>query len=247
VIYLLLNLKLFSMKISCIIIDDEPNALSLLEGYILKTPSLNLKGKFFDALDALEFLRKDNVDLIFTDINMPELTGLELAEILPGNQKLIFTTAHAEFALTSFSYHVIDYLLKPITFKRFLISINKAGKMGFTDLNVVESAAEFQAVMFAKSGKQVVKIDFKDIIFIKGEKEYVSLHFKNDRLLIYKRMKDMEAILPVHFKRIHTSYIVNLHFIHKIEMNHVLIGEESLPISESYRGSFLRFLNKRII
>jgi two-component system LytT family response regulator len=235
------------MKISCIIIDDEPNALSLLEGYIAKIPSLNLMGKFFDALDALEYLKKAHVDLIFTDINMPMLNGLELADILPGNQRFIFTTAYAEHALNSFSYHVIDYLLKPITFKRFIQATNKAEALGFTDASPAGSAEKPKTVMFAKSGKQVVKIDFDDIQFIKGEKEYISLHFKNERLLIYKRMKEMEALLPPYFKRIHTSYIVNVNYITKVEMNHVLIAGESIAISENYREAFIKFLNEKTI
>ena len=113
------------MKISCIIIDDEPNALALLEGYIEKIPSLELKGKFFDGVEALEFLKKLPVDVIITDIQMPLLTGFELADILPRNQKFVFITAYAEHALNSFSFHVIDYLLKPITFKRFSQAVFK--------------------------------------------------------------------------------------------------------------------------
>jgi two-component system LytT family response regulator len=235
------------MKISCIIIDDEPHALSLLEDHIIRIPSLELRGKFFDAVEALEFLKKTPVDLIFTDIHMPMLTGLELAEILPADQKFIFTTAYAEHALNSFSYHVIDYLLKPITFKRFIQAINKAESMSFFEANSSENSEKPKMVMFVKSGKQVVKVDFSDILFIKGEKEYVSLHFKNEKLLIYKRMKEMENLLPVHFKRIHTSYIVNINYIRKIEMNHVFVGEVNIPISENYRDDFLKFLNEQTI
>jgi len=235
------------MEISCIIIDDEPNALSLLEKHILKIPSLNLKGKYFDALDSLEYLRKEQVDLIFTDINMPMLTGLELAEILPRNQKFIFTTAYAEHALNSFNYHVVDYLLKPISFKRFLQAVNKTEAMSFADTSVPDNVTNPKKVMFAKSGRQIVKIDFDDILLIKGEKEYVSLQFKNERLLIYKRMKEMEILLPLHFKRIHTSYIINTNYIRKIEMNHVWVGNQNIPISKSYKDDFLRFLQEKMV
>lgn len=176
------------MKISCIIIDDEPNALSLIEGYITKMPLLLLRGKFFDAIEALEFLKKQPVDLIFTDINMPMLSGLELAEILPANQKFIFTTAFAEHALNSFSYYVIDYLLKPITFKRFIQAVNKAETLMAAN---TDGAEQPKTVVFVKSGKKIVKIDFDEVLYIKGEKEYVSIHFKNERLLVYKRMKDI--------------------------------------------------------
>ena len=232
------------MKISCIIIDDEPNALSLLEGYIKKIPLLQIKGKFFDALDALDFLKKENVDLIFTDINMPLLSGLELAEILPGHQKFVFTTAFSEHALKSFSYHVIDYLLKPISFKRFIQAVNKTEALLESGANNAEQNGK---VFFAKSGKQIVKIDFDEVYYLKGEKEYVSIHFKNERLLVYKRMKDMESILPLHFKRIHTSYIINTNLMQKIQMNHVLIGDANIPVTENYRDSFLQFLNKKML
>ena len=232
------------MKISCIIIDDEPNAVNLLEGYILKMPSLELKGKFYDAIDALEFLKRENADLIFTDIHMPTLSGLELADVLPGNQKFIFTTAYAEHALTSFSYNVIDYLLKPIIFKRFILTVNKAEAMMASGVNGAEPPNQ---VVFVKSGKKIVKIDFSEVFYLKGEKEYISFQFKNERLLVYKRMKDMESILPGYFIRIHHSYIINTNLIKKIEMNHVLIGDLTIPVGENYRESFLKFLSERTI
>jgi two-component system LytT family response regulator len=232
------------MKISCIIIDDEPHALSLLEGYIIKMPFVDLKGKFFDAIDALEFLKKENADLIFTDINMPTLSGLELADVLPGNQKFIFTTAFAEHALTSFSYNVIDYLLKPIIFKRFIQAVNKAEAMMISGMNSTEHPNN---IVFVKSGKKIVKIDFSEVFYLKGEKEYISLQFKNEKLLVYKRMKEMELILPGYFKRIHNSYIINTNLMKKIEMNHVLIGDLTIPIGENYRDNFLKFLGERTI
>jgi two-component system LytT family response regulator len=156
------------MKISCIIIDDEPNALRLLEGHISKIPYLHLKGSFFDALEALEFLKKNPVDLIFTDINMPLLTGLELADILPASQKFIFTTAFTEHALSSFSYYVIDYLLKPISFKRFIQAVNKAEAVTPADINISDTNHQQKTTVFAKSGKQIIKIDFNDVLYIKG-------------------------------------------------------------------------------
>lgn len=243
------------MKISCIVIDDEPNALRLLEGYITQMSSLLLKGVFYDAVDALSFLKKEPVDLIFTDINMPLLTGLELADILPGHQKIIFTTAFAEHALTSFSYHVIDYLLKPISFKRFVQAVNKAeismpsqsDKSSLSDLP--PNSEQQKSIVFAKSGKQLVKIDFTTVLFIKGEREYVSIHFKNEKLLIYKRMKEMETLLfPLQFRRIHSSYIININYIQKVEANHVLMtNAETIPISGNYRDGFQQFLQDKLI
>lgn len=236
------------MKISCIIIDDEPNALALLEGYIEKIPSLELSGKFFDGVEALEFLKKQKVDVIFTDIQMPLLTGFELADILPRNQKFVFITAYAEHALNSFSFHVIDYLLKPITFKRFNQAVFKIEALG----NATEAIAPVdntpqETFLFAKSGRQIIKINFDDIIFIKGEKEYVNIQLKNDKLLIYKRMKEMEALLPKQFKRVHVSYIVNAQHIQKVINNQVQTGNIKIPISDSYKDAFMRFLEKKMM
>lgn len=236
------------MKINCIIIDDEPNALALLDGYIAKIPSLQLLGKFFDAVDALEFLKKQTVEVIFTDINMPLLTGFELADILPRNQKFVFTTAYAEHALSSFSFHVIDYLLKPITFKRFSQAVLKIEAITAEASAATSMAPEKQeAFLFAKSGRQIIKIKFDDILFIKGEKEYVNIQLQKEKLLIYKRMKEMETLLPQQFKRVHISYIVNTQHISKVVMNQVLVGNIQIPISETYRDAFLQMLNERMI
>ncbi|MHA4811888.1 LytR/AlgR family response regulator transcription factor [Flavitalea flava] len=237
------------MKISCIVIDDEPNALHLLEGYIGQMPSLLLKGVFYDAVDALAFLKNEPVDLIFTDINMPLLTGLELADILPGHQKIVFTTAFAEHALTSFSYHVIDFLLKPISFKRFIQAVQKAEILMPPQIDLPPNPEQQKAIVFAKSGKQIIKIDFTTVLFIKGEKEYVSIHFKNERLLIYKRMKDMEALLfPLQFRRVHASYIINTNYIQKVEAYQVLMSNAAqIPISKNYWDGFQQFLKEKII
>ncbi|HVX50643.1 MAG TPA: LytTR family DNA-binding domain-containing protein [Chitinophagaceae bacterium] len=235
------------MKISCIIIDDEPNALALLDSYITKIPSLELKGKFFDGVEALEFLKKNKADVIFTDIQMPLLTGFELADILPRNQKFVFITAYAEHALNSFSFHVIDYLLKPITFKRFNQAVFKIDQLAGNEVTLPVAEEPAPSFLFAKTGRQIVKINFDDIIFIKGEKEYVNIQLKKEKLLIYKRMKEMETLLPVQFKRVHISYIVNTQHIEKIVMNHVIIQDAKIPVSDSYRDGFFKFLDGKMM
>jgi len=235
------------MKISCIIIDDEPNALALLEGYIEKIPSLQLADKFFDGVEALDFLKRHKVDVIFTDIQMPLLTGFELADILPRNQKFVFITAYAEHALNSFSFHVIDYLLKPITFKRFNQAVFKIEALSGTETITPANNAPQETFLFAKSGRQIVKINFDDIVFIKGEKEYVNIQLKNEKLLIYKRMKEMEALLPRQFKRVHVSYIVNTQHIQKVINNQVQTGNTKIPVSDSYKDAFMRFLEEKMM
>jgi DNA-binding LytR/AlgR family response regulator len=229
------------MKISCIIIDDEPSSLHLLEGYVRQTPSLHLKGKFFDALEALEFIRHQKVDLIITDINMPLLTGLELADILAREQKFIFATAYAEHALTSFSYHVVDYLLKPITFKRFTQAIMKIDSSTQEKADGAEN--DSTAFMFVKSGRQMIRINFKDVLYIKGVKEYVCIQLLKEKVLVYKRMKDMETLLPSYFVRAHVSYIINSRYINKVLTNQVLVNNEAIPVSAGYKREFLQFLN----
>jgi len=194
----------------------------------------------------LAFLKKESVDLVITDINMPLLSGLELAEVLDSNQKFIFTTAFAEHALSSFSYYVIDYLLKPISLKRFIQAIKKSETL-FSKPSDHDRTEQQENVVFAKSGKQIVKIDFKEVRYVKGEKEYVSFHFEKERLLVYKRMKEIELLLPDYFKRIHASYIININYIRKIDTNHVFIGDINIPITGSYREAFNEFLHNRMI
>lgn len=237
------------MKISCIIIDDEPNALALLESYIEKTPSLEVKGKFYDGAEALDFLKKNEVDIIFSDIQMPLLNGFELADILPRSQKFVFITAYAEHALNSFSFHVVDYLLKPISFKRFSQAVFKIESITNAETTAAQPVADVQPqpFLFAKSGRQIVKVNFDDILFIKGEREYVNLQLRNEKLLIYKRMKEMETLLPPQFKRVHISYIVNTQHIQKVVMNHVQVGNTSIPISDTYRDAFMRFLEEKMM
>jgi len=237
------------MKISCIIIDDEPNALALLESYIEKIPSLEVRGKFFDGAEALDFLKRNKVDVIFTDIQMPLLSGFELADILPRSQKFVFITAYAEHALNSFSFHVVDYLLKPISFKRFSQAVFKVENIAGIEAAMPQPAADTQPqpFLFAKSGRQIVKVNFDDILFIKGEREYVNLQLRNEKLLIYKRMKEMETLLPPQFKRVHISYIVNTQHIQKVVMNHVQVGNASIPVSDTYRDGFMRFLEGKMM
>jgi two-component system LytT family response regulator len=232
--------------IRCILIDDEPNALKLVAGYISRIPSLQLHGQFFDAIEAIEYLRNQRVDVIITDINMPVISGLQLASFLPDDQKFIFITAHAEYALSSFSYHVVDYLLKPIEFIRFQKAIDKVGTIE-KDPSTPGIVNKSPDHIFVRSSGQLVRVSMAEILYVRGEKEYVSLQFKDNRLLIYKRMKEMEQLLPANFRRIHTSYIVNTDHIQKVVSNQVILGEMEIPISDSYRDSFLDYINNQLI
>jgi two-component system LytT family response regulator len=238
----MLTLLYLYPMIRCILIDDEPNAVKILEGYINKIPSMLLCGRFYDAFEAVEYLKNEQVDIIITDINMPLISGFQLAAFLPESQKFIFITAHAEYALNSFRYHVIDYLLKPVEFGRFQKAIEKISPA------VKEpSAAGAPDNIFVRSSGQLVRIAIADILYIKGEKEYIRLQLTGSKLLIYKRMKAMELVLPGYFKRVHISFIVNTNHIQKVANNMIIVAGAEIPISDSYRNAFFDFIGGQLI
>ncbi|MEO8172106.1 MAG: LytTR family DNA-binding domain-containing protein [Sediminibacterium sp.] len=235
--------------ITCMIVEDEPHAMQLLEDYIGKIPFMQLETKCYDAMAAVSFLRDHKVDVIFLDINMPLVTGIELAAMIPKEQKIIFTTAYSEYALDSFEYHVVDYLLKPITFKRFMQAINKLQSFMQAESNggeFVETAVT-QDYLFVKSGKQVHKIEYTDIYYFEALKEYIAIHTEKEKILVYKRMKEVAESLPPKFVRIHNSYIVNIQHIKNIGSNLVLIQGQRLPVSNSYRELFQQRISARML
>lgn len=248
-------------KLDCLIIDDEPNAGQLLQDYIGKVPYLTLKATCFDALEALEFLQDSHADLIFLDINMPGLSGIDLINILPKEQKVIFTTAYSEYALESYQYNVVDYLLKPITFPRFMMAITKAAGAlsqlfpGSTSPDGMSPGPQggmlpppaVEEYLFVKSDKQMIRVNFRDILYFEALKEYICVHTKNQKIVTYKRMKELTDRLPAQFTRIHNSYIINGDHIYKVEGNAVLIDNKSLPIGISYKESFAIFIQRRAL
>jgi two-component system LytT family response regulator len=235
------------MNLRCIIIDDEPNAVSLLEVLIGQTTQWQLLGKCYNALEAIEFLKTHTVDFIFLDINMPHLTGMELAGLLPKETKIVFTTAYAEHAAESYAFQTIDYLLKPITLKRFLAATQKIeaafGKQ--TVIEKTESKAD-DAYFFVKSGKTLRKILLDEVLYFEGEKEYVRLVTSTEELLIYRRLKDIEEQLSSPFVRVHNSYIVNTKLLSKIQDNHIYIGSKQIPVSEKFREGFMAMIRQRM-
>ena len=237
------------MMITCLIIDDEPLAVQLLEDYVAQTEGLQLSHKCYNAMEALAFLKHNEVDIIFLDINMPKLTGMELSSILPETQKIIFTTAYSEYAVESYEKNTVDYLLKPITYERFAIAIKKIEKLLGAEKSIITNTitATDNDFIFIKVGKAIVKTAFTDIRFIEALKDYVSFNTTKEKLVAYKRMKDLEESLPPNFVRIHNSYIINCHHIYKVEDNHVHICDSRLPISEKYRDVFLGKISKQML
>jgi len=234
------------MSLTCLIIDDEPDAVDLLELLIRQSTTWSLKAKCYDALEALAFLKNHQVDLVFLDINMPQLTGMELAALLPTRTKIVFTTAYSEYAFESYAFQTIDYLLKPITLKRFLASVQKIEKYFLKQDPVQTQITDpAQDCFFVKSGKVIRKVVLRDILYFEGEKDYVSLVTSNEKLLIYRRLKDIETQLKVPFIRVHNSYIINYEQLDKIEENHIYIADKRIPVSEKFRDGFMFIINQR--
>ena len=233
------------MNLSCIIIDDEPDAVDLVELLIKQSTTWTLKAKCYDALEALAFLKMNQVDFIFLDINMPKLTGMELATLLPPQTKIVFTTAYSEYAVESYGFQTIDYLLKPITLKRFLSSVQKIEQYFLKhEPEQLLNTEQEQEFFFVKSGKTLRKIVLKNIQYFEGEKDYVRLVTDREQLLIYRRLKDIEEQLNSPFIRVHNSYIINYEQLSKIEDNHIYIADKQIPVSEKFRGRFMEVINK---
>lgn len=239
------------MTLSCIIIDDEPLALGLMETYVKKTPFLNLVGKFENAIDAISTLENDPPQILFLDIQMPELNGLELSKIIKDKTKIVFTTAFQQYALDGFKVNALDYLLKPISYADFLQAANKAlqwyemaGNQGEKE---VEKKEEQKRSIFVKSDYKLIQIDLDKITHIEGLKDYVKIFVEGETypILSLMSMKSLEEMLPKdRFIRVHRSYIVQPKKIKTIERNRIVFGKEYIPISDSYKEAFQNFLNK---
>ena len=234
------------MNLRCMIVDDEPNAVNLLEVLIGQTTSWQLLARCYNALEAIAFLKDNAVDLLFLDINMPLLTGMELAGLLSGETAIIFTTAHFEHAAESYSFNTIDYLLKPITLKRFLAATKKVEAYFRPRMPVTDKPAETgNEYFFVKSGTELRKILLPEILFFESRKEYVRVVTQTFEVLTYRRLKDIEAQLPMPFARVHHSYIVNIRQLNKIQDNHIHIGDMQIPIGEKFRDGLMEMIRKK--
>ncbi len=221
----------------CITVDDEFNALNLINGYIKKTDFLDLKGSFQDPIKAVHFYEQNDVDLIFLDINMPELNGLQVMKSLNKEPLVIFITAYSEYAIDSFNFNVVDYLLKPITFERFLKAANKAYKLCTSQENIkqhIDSNID-QDFIRLKSNKVVYKILIDDIKYIEAIGNYVLVQTLEKSLTVYISLNQILSMLNDKFVRIHKSYIVNTNFISQFERNRVKIDDNFLPVGTTYR------------
>lgn len=244
--------------LNCLIVDDEPLARKLLSDYVQKVPYLKLLRTCSDPMEALDFLRDNPVDLLFLDIQMPEITGLTLLKILQKKPWVILTTAYSEYALESYDLDVVDYLLKPITLERFLKAMEKINQrmqrivnqqLPSEEVAPLPVAAEpGPAYIFVKDGTKLVKVKISEIMYVEGMKDYVAIHTPQQRIVTLQRLKAMEEQLPENqFIRIHNSYIVALEWLDSIHKEKVKVGNALLPISDSYRKSFKDFIEKNHI
>ena len=236
------------MTIRCIAIDDEPPALKQISDYIEKVPFLQLEQSFFNAIEPISFLRTHSIDLIFLDIEMEDFTGIQLIKTLKNPPKVILTTAYDSYAIEAFDLEVSDYLLKPVSFERFLRAVEKVyaelapAAVADPEGSGVTVQREY---IFVKTEYKIQRIDLKDILFIEGQKEYLRIHTINEKIMTLQSFKNMAALLSDNFVRVHNSYIVALDKIESIERQRIRIGEQLIPISDTYKTVFFELLKQR--
>ena len=256
----------------CAIVDDEPLALSLLESYIRKTPMLELSGQYASAVEAMGGLCKQPVDLLFLDIQMPELSGLDLSKMLDtSHTRIVFTTAFSQYAVDGYKVNALDYLLKPISYTDFIAAVSRAqqwfasvGQYMENEENLPNNPSpgsvpevppkreedNLEDYIFIKSDYKILRIRFSDILYIEGLKDYVKIHLVNTSkpVLSLMSMRSLETALPSkHFFRIHRSYIVNIDKVSVFERGQIVFGDKHLPVSDSYREQLQQYINARLL
>lgn len=221
----------------CVILDDEPLAVDLLSSYVEKTEGITSAYAGTNAFEAIQFIQKNKVDIVFLDMQMPELTGLQVLKIIGTDYHIIFTTAYTEYALEGYEYNITDYLLKPITYERFLKAVEKTELSTSVQLDKGESISD--NFVFIKTDHKMVKVNFDEILYVEGLKDYLCIHLLSEKLITLMTLKSLEQVLPPRqFMRIHKSYIISLQKIDSIERNRIFMGEAVLPIGETYRDAF---------
>lgn len=251
----------------CAIVDDEPLALALMESYVNKTPTLELCGKYASAVEAMGGLQREPVDIVFLDIQMPDLNGLDFSKTIDTSRtRIIFTTAFDQYALEGYKVNALDYLLKPISYTDFVASVNRAQKW----YDLMQSKQKAQAAedaptqtanqehatqsngncIFVKSDYKLIRIDFDDILYIEGLKDYVKIYLSSGikPVLSLSSMRSIESALPDSaFYRVHRSYIVNMNKVRVFERGQIVFGEKYIPISDSYKDHVQNYLNAHML
>lgn len=228
-------------KYTCIIIEDEPLALEKTKDFVNKVPFLTLGGTFDNALTGLAYLNENKVDLLFLDINMDELSGIELLESSTISSQVIITTAYQEYALKGYELQITDYLLKPFTFNRFLQAVNKAQE------NLSKRAPDKQPdFIFIKTENRLEKIMLSEILYIEGMRDYLRIHTTGKKIMTLQNFTELEQLIPAHLVcRVHKSYMVAINKIESVERNRIKIAGQLIPVSDTYKDAFLQLINNR--
>lgn len=241
-----------SKKYDCIIVEDQLPAQRILQRYIERLPELQLVESFTDPLQALAFMRKKSIPIVFLDIHLPNITGMELLKILPYPSKVILTTAFSEYAIDGYEFDVADYLLKPISFDRFIKAVSRVisslENLGASQAELTASSASHEAdYVFIKSDRMIIKIECQDIRFIKAEDDFTRVFMKGKSHLLSNTLRFWTDILSQNdFAQIHRSYIVNIKCIQKIVGNQIYLGEERLPIGRSFKDAFMNKIDLKV-
>jgi DNA-binding LytR/AlgR family response regulator len=246
------------MILKCIAVDDEPLALDIIADYVAKVPFLELVKRTESAIEAMQLVQEGNIDLVFLDIQMPELTGIQFLKIAGNKASYILTTAYSQYALESYDLNVSDYLLKPIAFDRFYKAVEKVRNQhqkqeAATAAPIAEpvatasaAAAPIQDFIFVKTEHKIQKIELDDILYIEGLKDYISIFTKTERVITLQNMKKMEETLPRgEFIRVHKSYIIAVDKIESIERSRISIGGKTIPVGDTYRDAFFKLIDSR--
>ncbi len=235
------------MKINCVAIDDEPLALEIISEYCSQISYINLMSTFTSPVESINFLKSNKVDLLFLDIQMEQLTGIQLLNVIKTQPLVIFTTAYDSFAMIGYDLDVVDYLLKPISFERFLKAVNKAFEKLQPEKTHPSDSIQLQHepikhdYFFVKTDFKMQKINFNDVLYIEGQSDYLKIVTEKERFMTLMSFKKLEDILPAeHFMRVHKSYVVALPKIEFVERNRIKIKDQLIPISESYRVQFFK-------
>jgi DNA-binding LytR/AlgR family response regulator len=239
-----------------IIVDDEPLALDILENYIFRNPELKLLAKCRNALEAFEAIHKYEIDLMFLDIQMPQITGIDFLKTLSNPPQVIMTTAYPNFAVEGFELSVVDYLLKPISLERFDKAVQKVNRLPAANTTLIkppvaattegENVEKKNDYIFVKTDKKLVKLKFADIFFIEGLKDYVMIFSPTGRIITLQTLKALEEKLPQDdFVRAHRSFIVNINHIDQVEAHHVVINKKEIPIGKNFKEELQQLINKK--
>jgi DNA-binding LytR/AlgR family response regulator len=233
----------------CLLVDDEPLALDILESYIKKMPDLELIGKCSNALEASEFLKNNKIDLMFLDIQMPEITGLEFVRSLTNPPLIVFSTAYSDFAVEGFELNAIDYLLKPVAFERFTKTVERAKEyMALKKNESVEAPELDNDYIFIKSNQKQIKLSYDQIFYVEAFADYVKLYTSEKRYVTLQTMKNMEQKLPKDkFIRVHRSFIVGMKYITSFNSSELEIGAVKIPVGKNYKDEFLAKLRSKNI